>query len=130
MRRIENRGEKAIRARQKAVRCENVEPASWSDAVLKRAAGREANEKAEEMLKPVGELVTGASEIFHADPRETEFDTTRAILYDTLTHPNMISVNASENRMEAALNAGVLEAAVDAAKTVQAGNSLEKMLAH
>jgi hypothetical protein len=97
---------------------------------LNRAAEQGAKVEAEEMMKPVGELVRGTGEVFHADPRETEFDTTRVILYNTLTHPNMISVNASENRMEAALNAGVLEAAVDAAETAQAENSLEKMLAH
>ena len=42
----------------------------------------------------------------------------------------MISVTAAEERMEAALKAGVLETALDAAESAGASNSIEKMLAH
>jgi len=136
MRRVENRGEKAIRAAQKAARCAATEPPSLSEKIATGFKGKQAEAESEEMLKPVGALMRGAGEVFHADPRETEWDLTKAVLFDTLEHPNMISVNASEDRLEVALQAGVLESAVDAAetvqagKTVQAGNSLEKMLAH
>jgi predicted component of type VI protein secretion system len=130
MRRVENRGEKAIRAAQKATRCATAQPTEWSDAVLTRAKGKRAEAENEAMMKPVGSLIRGAGEVFHADPRETNFDITKATLFSTLDRPNMISVTASEERMEAALKAGVLEAAVDAAETARAENSLEKMLAH
>lgn len=49
---------------------------------------------------------------------------------NTIREPNMIAVDASEQRMEAAADAGVLEAAVDAAESARAENSLEKMLCH
>jgi len=130
MRRVENRGEKAIRAAQKAARCAATEPPSLSEKIATGFKGKQAEAESEEMLKPVGALMRGAGEVFHADPRETEWDLTKAVLFDTLEHPNMISVNAWEDRREGALQAGVLESAVDAAETVQAGNSLEKMLAH
>ncbi len=41
-----------------------------------------------------------------------------------------ISAGASGQRMYAALGAGVLEPALDAAVSAQAGNSIEKMLCH
>ncbi len=51
-------------------------------------------------------------------------------MLSTLEDPNMISVEASEQRMEAALGAGVLQAALDAAGSAQTKNSLETMLCH
>lgn len=51
-------------------------------------------------------------------------------LRDTVTSkPDMIAACASTNRLELAMEAGVLSMAVDAADTIQAVNSLEKMLA-
>jgi hypothetical protein len=53
-----------------------------------------------------------------------------ARIVDTLEHPSSISVGASIDRTSAALGAGLLEAAVDAAVSAQASNSIEKMLCH
>jgi hypothetical protein len=44
--------------------------------------------------------------------------------------PDMLAVEASQHRMELADKADVLTLAVDAAMTIQAANSVEKMLAH
>jgi hypothetical protein len=44
--------------------------------------------------------------------------------------PDMLAVEASQHRMELADKADVLTLGVDAAATIQAANSLEKMLAH
>jgi hypothetical protein len=54
----------------------------------------------------------------------------RAMIVETLEHPNTVTVAASSSRMTAADGVGVLEPAVDAAQAVQARNSIEKMLAH
>lgn len=51
-------------------------------------------------------------------------------ILETLEHPDSISVRASSQRMFAAQAADVLEPAVDAAMSVQAANSIEKMLVH
>jgi len=130
MTRVENRGEKAIRAKNKALRCAESRPESLSQLALNRLAGERAEAEAEEMMEPNGRIIVGPGEMMHDDPRETGFDNTLAVFHDTLEHPNMISVNASEERMEAAYQAGVLEMGIDAAITVEARNSLEKMLAH
>ena len=49
---------------------------------------------------------------------------------DTLKEPDQVSVDASHTRMELAYDARVLDMAVDAANSIDARNSLEKMLAH
>ena len=51
-------------------------------------------------------------------------------MISTLEEPNMISVEASEQRIESAYGAGVLQSALDAAVSANAQNSLEKMLCH
>ena len=57
--------------------------------------------------------------------------TARAPFIDTVRErPNMLAIDASRQRMELADKADALTLGVDAAATIQAENSLEKMLAH
>jgi hypothetical protein len=130
MKRFENRAQKAIRAKQRALRCAETRPESLTQEVANQAEGERAQAEAEEMTKPVGRIVLEAGEALHVDPRELEYNAPFERLRNTLEKPNMISVKASEERMEAALKAGVLEMAVDAAESARASNSIEKMLAH
>ncbi len=53
-------------------------------------------------------------------------------LKDTLENPDLVNAMASRNRMELALDvgAGCLNAALDAAETVEARDALERMAAH
>ena len=51
-------------------------------------------------------------------------------LLNTVDNPDLVSADASRYRLELANQAGVLETALDAADTIGAQNSLEKMLAH
>jgi hypothetical protein len=51
-------------------------------------------------------------------------------LRDTVTNPDYVTVDASRDRLELAQRGGVLELALDAADTIDAKNSLEKMLVH
>ena len=128
-REAEKRGGMAIRALHQAERYANMEPNRGTvDVLLNRMEVERSEALADAMLKPTGELIAGAGEMVHLDSDELE--ESRLILADTLKHPNMIAVDASEERLEAAANAGVLEAAVDAAKSARAENSLEKMLCH
>ena len=130
MKRFENRAQNAIRAKHKALRCAETRPESLTQEVINQAEGERAQAEAEEMMKPVGRIVLEAGEALHLDGRELEYNPTFERLCNTLEKPNMISVKASEERMEAALKAGVLEIAVDAAVSARASNSIEKMLAH
>jgi hypothetical protein len=128
MKRFENRAEKSSRARNKAARCaERAE--SPTQEVANERDGKLAQAEAEEMMEPVGEIVLAAGEALHVDPRDL-YNETCALIQNTLDKPNMISVTASEERMDAMLKAGVLETGLDAAESVGASNSLEKMLAH
>ena len=49
---------------------------------------------------------------------------------DTLRNPSLIAIDASEQRLERVRDAGVLELALDASESIEAGSSIEKMLAH
>jgi hypothetical protein len=64
-----------------------------------------------------GELATGAAMM------QPYVDTVRS-------HPDWLTHDASRERMDLASEAGALTMGLDAAETVQAANSLEKMLAH
>lgn len=123
------RGGKAIRALQKAARYASMEPQRGTvDLILNNMEVQRAEAVADAMLRPSGELVAGAGEVVHIE--STDPEVSRLVFADTIREPNMIGVDASEQRMQAAADAGVLEAAVDAAESARAGNSLEKMLCH
>ena len=51
-------------------------------------------------------------------------------LRDTVTNPDYVTLDASRDRLDMAHRANVLEIALDAADSIDARNSLEKMLAH
>ena len=98
-------------------------------ARFERAEAAELERDASDILDPFthstapvqigrgGELATGA-EMF------------RPFLDTVRTRPDWLAHDASRDRMELAAGAGALTMGLDAAETIQAGNSLEKMLAH
>ena len=51
-------------------------------------------------------------------------------LRNTLDNPDYVAADASRDRLQLAHDAGVLELAADTADTIQAENSVERMLAH
>ncbi len=51
-------------------------------------------------------------------------------LHNTVTNADLVNADASRERLELARDAGALETGLDAAETIGAANSLEKMLAH
>jgi len=127
------RGEQAIQAGVLAA-IEDAIPriGPGDDTVYSSQACRE-RATAEQLLKPsepvavsCGEAMTWAHK---SEPYEL-FKGACARINDTLENPNSISAGASGDRMSAALAAGVLEPAVDAAMAAGARNSIEKMLAH
>ena len=68
-----------------------------------------------------GEMIAATREVMGSKP---------GIVDTVRTRPDMLAATASLNRLDLAADAGVLTQAADAAETIQAGNSLEKMLAH
>jgi hypothetical protein len=120
-----SQGELALRARQRAARASAKRSESLNEAVSNQMDERLARKEATSLLQPPETLVTACGEAMQSDFR-------LAHLVDTLQNPNMVSVIASEHRIDLAAGVGsrVAEAAVDAAESAQAGNSLEKMLCH
>jgi hypothetical protein len=118
-------GERAIRAHLKAVRAAAKKPSCLNEAVSNRTDEVLARMDAETLLKPPEDLVRSSGEAIKRDFRLPH-------IVDTLQNPNMISVVASEHRLDLAACVGsrVAESAIDAAQSAQAGNSLEKMLCH
>ena len=58
-------------------------------------------------------------------------ENSRALEYrSTVDRPDCVAIEASRDRLELADKAGALEMGLDLADTIQAGNSMEKMLVH
>jgi hypothetical protein len=121
------RGEQAIEALQKAAVAEALPRADGHDA----AEARLERARADQYLKPIGPVSVSEGEVVpQENPADGDAPASRREILDTLERPTTISIGASVDRMNAALGAGVLEPAVDAAASAQASNSLEKMLCH
>lgn len=123
----------AIHEHNKGDRLEKRPPI---DAFEARHNPREAayhHDAAERLLNPpdglVGEGSTETMPPIAAWPNKTN---PRFFLLDTLEHPNLIHVDASETRSTMLLQAGngCLSLGLDLAQTVQASNSVEKLVAH
>lgn len=100
------------------------------DAIRKPVEAERAKEDAERLLKPPAQLIGDPNtEIVPARNRESDGDA-RLSLVCTLETPDLISVDASEHRASLATRANVLSAALDAAQSVKASSSIEKMLTH
>ena len=119
-------GKLAIRALQRQRRAATKKAESLNEAVSNRMDEGLARIEADQMLKPPAGLKKAAGEVVDVD----DLGCISGYLVDTLDNPNMISVDASDQRMHLAAGAGVLQVAVDAAESAKAGNSLEKMLCH
>lgn len=121
-----SRGELALRARNRAARTRAKKPETLSEAVSNQMSEILANREAKDLLKIPDDLVRSCGE---AVTPEFRLD----FLLDRLRgEPTMINVIASELRLDlaACVRSCAAELAVDAAESVQAANSLEKMLCH
>ena len=133
----DDRGTHAIKRLNRAEYTERRTAFDPFDAMAKRREAQEARVEGERLLaispethvlRASGEaLVHTPGPITGLTPEQLQVE---VALLDTLEHPNHISLGASQLRMEAVQRLGILQPALDASETVQAGNSLEKMLAH
>jgi hypothetical protein len=112
----DRRGEQAVRALQEADNLDATPRLSHGDEVVYSLEAQKARAKGEILLQPASPLAVSAGEALTAEnqPGGT-FKGAHTLIVDTLAHPNMVSVGASGDRMNAALGAGVLEPAIDAA---------------
>ena len=122
---VPTKGEKAIRAQQKAARAAAKKPKTFNEAVSNKMDEALAKLEARELLQVPENLVTAHGETIQSDFRLSH-------MVDTLQNPNMINISASELRVDlaACVWSQAAEAALDAAESAKAANSLEKMLCH
>jgi hypothetical protein len=125
IRAVPTKGERAIRAQQKAARAAAKNPESLNEAVSNKMDEALAKLEARELLQLPENLVSARGETVQSSFRLGH-------VVDTLKNPNMINISASELRVDlaACVWSGVAEAALDAAESARAENSLEKMLCH
>ena len=104
---------------------------SSGDEVVYSLEAKRERARGEILLQPSSPIVVSAGEALTAENQPGEiFKGAHSRIIDTLANPNTVTVGASGDRMSAALGAGVLEPAIDAAMAAQARNSIEKMLCH
>lgn len=123
---LPTRGLKAIRTEQRAARARAKKAETLNEAISNDMDAVLANMEARNLLQPPENLVTACGESIQPDFR-------LSFVVDTLQqNPNMVNIIASEHRLElaASVRSRVAESAIDAAQSVQAANSLEKMLCH
>ena len=83
------------------------------------------NEKTEDLMQPEDLPIIAYGEVIPRDDSTAAF-----IVKDALEDPDSPAVDASIERTNLLQEAGALEIGIDAASSIQARNSLEKMLAH
>ncbi len=99
--------------------------AARSEPEVAAGSRQRAREVVEQVRTPIEHEPAIGGELIPAD------EATGALtLRDTLERPDAVAAEASRVRLELAHRAGVLETALDAADTMEASNSFEKMLTH
>ncbi|HXG90032.1 MAG TPA: hypothetical protein VNJ02_17020 [Vicinamibacterales bacterium] len=125
------RAEKAVRQLTVAEKHERRKPVDWSDAALKPVHAERARLKGRELLAAPTELVGSThTELVAAEDPDERQSQERLQLRETLNNPDVIGIDASEQRADVATRAGVLSPALDASTSVGATNSLERMMCH
>jgi hypothetical protein len=99
--------------------------AARSEPEPAEAARQRAREVVEQVRAPIEHEPAFGGELVPAGDTPTAL-----VLRDTLELPDAVAADASRMRLELADRAGVLETALDAADTMEASNSFEKMLTH
>src|SRR5580765_2737657 len=103
-----------------------------SDAFHKHLEAGRARGESARLLDALPATLVGSpeTELVPGIDRQGQTPIPRLTMVDTLAVPDVISVDASEQRAMNARKAGVLSAALDTAKSAKASNSIEKMLCH
>jgi len=122
-------GERGIRAQHTAARAKAQRAESQDEAVRNRMTAALAEMDSGNCLKVPEDSVRASGEMMSPDFMRS---CPSCYLIDTLQNPSMVSVIASEYRVDLAayIDSRVAELAVDTAQSAQAANSAEKMLCH
>ena len=114
-------------ARQQRARADNVADRDPTGARWDRRDAADADRRADEILTLPEVRAIGAGGELHLSRVDAS---EKPGLACTVADPDLVTVEASRDRLELAADAGALALAVDTADTIRAGNSIEKMLSH
>ncbi|HXG70995.1 MAG TPA: hypothetical protein VNJ04_10360 [Gemmatimonadaceae bacterium] len=104
--RITMRAEKAVRQLTVAEKYDRRKPVDWSDAALKPVHAERARLKGRELLAAPTELVGSTkTELVAAEDLDEPQSQERLQLRETLNNPDVIGIDASEQRAEVATRA-------------------------
>ena len=95
-----------------------------------RAEAKRLEQEAELILDPVLNCGTGPTTVGNGGEIATGTPAMSRFVNTVRERPDMLTVDASRQRMELADKLNILPLSLDVASTIQAENSLEKMLAH
>ena len=129
MSKTEHATEKAREAMSERLIAEDYQRSGidYSSTEFHRMQAEALEKEANDLLVLDGDRQLGAGgEVIPTDPDEPN----RMLARNTLEAPDMINVAASAKRIDQLTEAGVLVEGLDAAQSIDAQNSLEKMLAH
>ena len=105
----------------------NCRPGDPSTPVLRKHAATYA----ERVRTQAPEYMQGVGAGGELVPTSVLGENSRALKYrSTVDRPDCVAIEASRDRLELADKAGALEMGLDLADTIQADNSMEKMLVH
>jgi len=121
-----NRGEMAIRKKLVAQK-RRKEAEHLHDPILANE-GRRIEQEAKELLA-IGDIQRLSGNEATLAPMERQ-DTDLGYYRDTLSDPDLVNIEASCERLHLLSPVGCLKMGVDVAETINAKNSLEKMLSH
>ncbi len=114
---------KAAQERQMASHLEKHSPA---ETLFHREYAQELEKQASSLLQPDHPVQRGPGG--EAVPSSKSHEVSRIV--DTLRNPDMLNLDASTTRLEQLADLNILEQGLDAAQSIRAKNSPEKMLAH
>ena len=125
-----SRSERVARATLAARRVAAQPAASRYDSTVRQFRAEDELREVPGLLQPPANLRRGGREAIPDRSPAEQPGRVRQRLLDTLENPNSIAVEASSQRLEVALDAGVLPMAMDAAHSARSTNPLETMLCH
>ncbi len=101
-----------------------------NEAANLRADGRYHTQFAAARLESEAQELLAPTECQIAFREAIPVNTEKFGIIDALEHPDCVSLEASESRLDLLVKAGALEMGLECAESIQAQNSVERMLAH
>ena len=108
---------------------DDIAPCDPTGACWRRLEAHDMDAAADEYLDPLSHT-TARPYVGNGGELVDDYRKMPGLVDTVRCNPDLVTVHASTQRLDLAANTGALDLAVDAADSIEARNSLEKMLAH